>query len=75
MQDNNKKEESAQKIIEDQILNPYSPYYLHPGENPSLVLISQSLNETNYASWSKNLKRDLVSKNKIKFIDGSIKAP
>ncbi|BAT79878.1 hypothetical protein VIGAN_02281900, partial [Vigna angularis var. angularis] len=56
----------------DPTTNPSSPYYLHPGENPSITLISQVLTESNYSSWSRNLKRAILSKNKIKFIDGSI---
>ncbi|XP_014523577.1 uncharacterized protein LOC106779879 [Vigna radiata var. radiata] len=52
-----------------------SPFYLHPEENPGSTLISQVLNETNYSSWSRNMRRALLSKNKIKFIDGSIKKP
>ncbi|XP_014489576.1 uncharacterized protein LOC106752408 [Vigna radiata var. radiata] len=59
----------------DPSVNPTSPYYLHPGENPGLTLISQVLNETNYFSWSRSMRRALLSKNKIKFIDGSIKKP
>ncbi|XP_014506660.1 uncharacterized protein LOC106766445 [Vigna radiata var. radiata] len=59
----------------DQSTNPASPFYLHPGENPGLTLITQTLNENNYSSWSRAMKRALLSKNKIKFIDGSIKKP
>ncbi|XP_047149794.1 uncharacterized protein LOC124821891 [Vigna umbellata] len=59
----------------DQSTNPASPFYLHPGENPGLTLISQVLSETNYSSWSRSMRRALLSKNKIKFIDGSIKKP
>ncbi|XP_017438036.1 uncharacterized protein LOC108344080 [Vigna angularis] len=55
--------------------NPSSPYYLHPGENPGLTLIAQTLNENNYSSWSRSMRRTLLSKNKTKFIDGSIKKP
>ncbi|XP_047174734.1 uncharacterized protein LOC124842320 [Vigna umbellata] len=57
----------------DPTTQPSSLFYLHLGENPGTTLISQILNETNYSSWSRNLKRALLSKNKIKFIDGSIK--
>ncbi|XP_052735367.1 uncharacterized protein LOC128197453 [Vigna angularis] len=59
----------------DQTNNPVSPYYLHPGENPGTSLISQVLNETNYTSWSRNMRRALLSKNKLKFIDGGITRP
>jgi len=54
---------------------PTSPYYIHPGENPVQVLVSPSLHETNYSSWSRNMRRALMSKNKLKFVDGSIKVP
>ncbi|XP_014490567.1 uncharacterized protein LOC106753288 [Vigna radiata var. radiata] len=59
----------------DQASNPTSPFYLHPGENPGLTLITQVLNENNYSSWSRSMRRALLSKNKVKFIDGSIKRP
>ncbi|XP_014522703.1 uncharacterized protein LOC106779158 [Vigna radiata var. radiata] len=59
----------------DQSANPSSPFYLHPGENPGLSLIPQVLNENNYSSWSRSMRRALLSKNKIKFVDGSIKKP
>ncbi|XP_014503011.1 uncharacterized protein LOC106763324 [Vigna radiata var. radiata] len=59
----------------DQTFNPASLFYLHPGENPGLTLITQVLNENNYSSWSRAMRRALVSKNKVKFIDGSIKRP
>ncbi|XP_014524079.1 uncharacterized protein LOC106780317 [Vigna radiata var. radiata] len=59
----------------DQFNNPSSPFYLHPGENSGTVLISQVLNESNYTSWSRNMRRALLSKNKLKFIDGGIKKP
>jgi len=42
-------------------LDPTSPYYLHLGENPGLVLVSPVLSETNYYSWSRNMKRALLS--------------
>jgi len=39
----------------DQSLIPTSPYYLHPGENPGLVLVSNVLNDPNYVSRSMNM--------------------
>ena len=48
---------------------------MHTGENPGLILVSPPLNETNYHTWSRNIKRALLSKNKLKFIDGSISKP
>ncbi|XP_017413157.1 uncharacterized protein LOC108324738 [Vigna angularis] len=55
--------------------NLSSPYYLHPGENPGLVLVTPPLNGTNYHSWSTGMKRALLFKNKVKFINGDITKP
>ena len=37
-----------------------------------MVISDPRLNDLNYHSWSKNIKRALISKNKYKFVDGSI---
>jgi len=55
--------------------NPSSPYYLHPGENPGMVLISPQLNGNIFHSWQRAMKCALLSKNKWKFMDESIQAP
>ncbi|CAN1833001.1 Retrovirus-related Pol polyprotein from transposon RE1, partial [Linum perenne] len=51
------------------------PYYLHGGENPALVLVPERLNGTNYDDWSKSMLTSLGSKNKIRFIDGTLPMP
>ncbi|XP_050204953.1 uncharacterized protein LOC126654991 isoform X2 [Mercurialis annua] len=55
--------------------NPSSPYYIHPNENPALILVSPVLNGPNYHSWARSLKRALLAKNKMRFVDGSIPVP
>ncbi|XP_050207369.1 uncharacterized protein LOC126656794 [Mercurialis annua] len=55
--------------------NPSNPFYLHPSENPSLILISPPLNGQNYHSWARSMKMCLMSKNKLKFVNGSITVP
>jgi len=55
--------------------NPSSPHYLHPGEKPDMILINIQLNGANYHTWSKTMKRALLSKNKLKFIDRSLDTP
>nr|KYP58589.1 Copia protein [Cajanus cajan] len=55
--------------------DPTSQYYLHPSENPSLVLVSFVLDGPNYQQWSHSFRISLVSKNKLGFIDGTIVAP
>jgi len=52
-----------------------SLYYLHPGENPSAILVSPPLIGSNYQSWRKSLKRALLAKNKLKFVNGKIPMP
>lgn len=52
-----------------------NPYYLHPNENPSLVLVSPPLDEKDYHSWAISMKLSLISKNKLKFVDGSLSQP
>nr|XP_029146270.1 uncharacterized protein LOC114924845 [Arachis hypogaea] len=55
--------------------DPVSPYFLHPGESPGNHLILVTLNAHNYSSWSRAMLLALKSKNKLKFIDGSIIKP
>ena len=55
--------------------DPSLPYYLHPNKNLALILVSSSLNGSNYRSWSKAMSMSLLSKNKLKFVDRSILMP
>ncbi|XP_022894034.1 uncharacterized protein LOC111408518 [Olea europaea var. sylvestris] len=50
-----------------------SPYFLHHLDSPSLLLVSQPLTGDNYASWSRAMMIALLIKNKLPFIDGSMK--
>jgi hypothetical protein len=52
-----------------------NPYFLHPNENPALVLVTPLLNGGNYHSWSRSMTVALRSKNKIQFINGSLPRP
>ncbi|XP_072077827.1 uncharacterized protein [Arachis hypogaea] len=57
------------------ISDPISPYFLHPGESPGTSLISLQLTPQNCYQWSHDMWRALRSKNKVKFLDGSIPKP
>nr|XP_025625589.1 uncharacterized protein LOC112717878 [Arachis hypogaea] len=57
------------------IFDPISPYYLHPSESPGTALIPLQLTSQNYYQWSHDMWRALRSKNKVKFLDGSIPKP
>ena len=50
-------------------------YALPPSDHPGIVLISQPLQEDNYASWSRSMHLALSGKHKLGFIDGSLKKP
>uniref|UniRef100_A0A2C9UPU7 Retrotransposon Copia-like N-terminal domain-containing protein n=1 Tax=Manihot esculenta TaxID=3983 RepID=A0A2C9UPU7_MANES len=59
----------------DYLQNLSNPYYLHPNENSALIFVSLPLNAMNYHLWARAMKMLLLSKNKIKFIDGTLPAP
>ncbi|KAK4282833.1 hypothetical protein QN277_014161 [Acacia crassicarpa] len=52
-----------------------SPFYIHPNENPMLVLVAPSLDGKNYHGWARAMRMALLSKNKLRFIDVSIPPP
>ncbi|XP_058783460.1 uncharacterized protein LOC131658149 [Vicia villosa] len=60
------------KSYQNEILNPY---FMHPNENPALVLVSPILNTDNYHFWSRSLTMALQSKNKLHFINGALPQP
>ena len=49
-----------------------SPFFLHSGDHPRLILVSHNLIGNNYNTWSRAMAMTLTSKNKIGFIDGTI---
>nr|GME05050.1 uncharacterized protein LOC109168309 [Ipomoea batatas] len=52
-----------------------SPFSLHPNENHSLILISAVLNWRNNHPWARAMEMDLLSKNKLGFMDGTVAMP
>lgn len=52
-----------------------NPYFTHHSDNPGMILVSKSLNGDNYSGWKRAMTLALNSKNKLGFINGSIKAP
>ncbi|KAJ8620020.1 hypothetical protein MRB53_028549 [Persea americana] len=53
--------------------NYSNPFYLHPSNNPGNVLIPSLLDGDNYHTWSRAMQMALTAKNKLGFIDGSVK--
>ncbi|KAL5787410.1 hypothetical protein ACOSP7_004359 [Xanthoceras sorbifolium] len=56
-------------------VNVSNPYFTHHSDHPGLVLISKPLNGDNYSTWKRAMTLALNSKNKLGFVNGSIKAP
>ncbi|MCH80175.1 hypothetical protein A2U01_0000938 [Trifolium medium] len=64
--------QSHNKGYQNDTLNPY---FLHPNENPGLVLVTPPLSGSNYHSWSRAMTMALKSKNKLRFVNGSLPRP
>ncbi|XP_038699556.1 uncharacterized protein LOC119996836 [Tripterygium wilfordii] len=56
-------------------VDPTHPYYVHHSDHLGLMLVPTRLDGTNYPSWSKSMIHALTAKNKIGFINGTIKPP
>ncbi|XP_061358359.1 uncharacterized protein LOC133302570 [Gastrolobium bilobum] len=52
-----------------------SPYSLQSSDHPGLVLVTHTLDGTNYSSWNRAMLLALTAKNKSAFIDGSLPRP
>ncbi|PWA64814.1 gag-polypeptide of LTR copia-type [Artemisia annua] len=52
-----------------------SPYYLHPSDYPKQLHVNEILTDINFADWSQEITNFLFPKNKIEFVDGTIKKP
>ena len=54
---------------------PFTEFYLHPGEGTSAVISPILLKGDNYEEWSRSVRNNLRAKNKLGFIDGTIAIP
>ena len=54
--------------------DPRSPFFLHHGESPGVILVVQPLTEDNYPNWARAMRMALDAKSKLGFVDGSITA-
>jgi hypothetical protein len=59
----------------DPSLDQSSPYYVHPSDGPSSVVVKPLLTGSNYHSWARSMRRALGGKMKFDFVDGSIPVP
>ncbi|KAL8471877.1 hypothetical protein ACS0TY_029201 [Phlomoides rotata] len=56
----------------DPAVNLFSPLVLHHNDNPTVAIVLDLLDDTNYVEWSTVVQRGLSVKNKLQLIDGSI---
>ncbi|PNX59032.1 retrovirus-related Pol polyprotein from transposon TNT 1-94, partial [Trifolium pratense] len=59
----------------DPVLDNSSPYFVHPGDGPSSVVVTPLLTGSNYQSWARSMKRALGAKMKLEFVYGSLPMP
>ena len=52
-----------------------NPYFLYSNESPNQVLVAPIFISSNYHTWARSMKKALISKNKFKFVNGSITRP
>lgn len=66
---------SPSTVIARNILVSDASYllYLHPSDSPSMVLVNSVFDRKSYAGWHREIVIALSAKNKLGFIDGSIK--
>jgi gag-polypeptide of LTR copia-type len=50
-------------------------FFLHHSDNLGIILVPQLLTESNYPAWSRAMTMALSLKNKLCFVDGTIKKP
>ncbi|XP_016475948.1 uncharacterized protein LOC107797562 [Nicotiana tabacum] len=66
---------SASAPISKPNIDPNCPFYMHPSDNPSAMLVTTPFNGIGYRSWRRSVLRALLVKNKLGFINGECKRP
>lgn len=56
-------------------MDPSNPFFLHHGDSPGSVLVSQPLIGDNYHTWSQSMVMALTAKNKVAFVDCTLLKP
>ncbi|CAL8992944.1 unnamed protein product, partial [Prunus brigantina] len=70
-----KDDDNSKSSTDGEFSNPDHPYYIHQSDHPGMVLVGKPLSGDNYSTWSRQFRLALSAKNKIGFLDGSIKKP
>lgn len=67
-------EQSKQKN-EGESIDSNSPFYIHASDYPKQMQVNEVQTDSNYNDWAQEMTNFLFAKNKIGFMDGSIKKP
>lgn len=57
------------------MIEPYSPYFLHPSEGPEIIIMTVIFDGKNYELWERAVTIALKAKNKLGFINGTLERP
>ena len=57
------------------LIEPRLPYYLHPSEGPGVSITAVAFDDKNYDLREKAVVTALRAKNKLRFIEGTLKKP
>ncbi|KAJ0568794.1 putative RNA-directed DNA polymerase [Helianthus annuus] len=67
--------ETESNATSDAVADHTSPYYLHPSDYPRQLHVNETLNDSNYLDWVSEMETFLFAKNKIGFVDGTLRKP
>jgi hypothetical protein len=67
--------QSAHIISPAPVDHSQNPFYIHPSENPAIPLVNPVLDGKNYHPWARSMKKAVITKNKLRFLDGSSPMP
>ncbi|XP_070002096.1 uncharacterized protein LOC142166067 [Nicotiana tabacum] len=56
-------------------MDPSSPLYMHPSDNPDTMLVPIPFSGLRYRSWRRSFLQALSLKNKLGFVNGECKQP
>ena len=55
------------------MIEPHSPYYLHPSEGPGMLITAEVFDGKNYELWENAVRIAVKAKNRLGFIDGTLR--
>ncbi|CAL2252662.1 unnamed protein product [Prunus armeniaca] len=56
-------------------LGASNPFFIHHFDHPEMMLVSKPLHGDNYTTWHCSMTVSSSAKNKLDFVDGTVKVP